>query len=180
MQPTHRGPGFTDLGRKSAVQERRCRNEIVPIHAFPYASGMPDTSQYSSRARLRAGSPQFHAFVAKFRRAPKLVLRHAGAIGADPGIVFQRLPWQRIVIAAQSQEPTKTKHSIGYMITRSTEPIFLSLARYTAVPSTLSLPIRFSHFLFTGRHPVPPLNPTNRPTPPTRGRSSDFSFLTMR
>src|SRR5882757_7012509 len=35
-----------------------------------------------------------------FRRALKLPLRHASAIAAQAGIVFQRLPWQRIVVIA--------------------------------------------------------------------------------
>src|SRR5262249_8075355 len=52
--------------------------------------------------------------VAVFRRAAKLFFGDAGPIAAEPCIVFQRLPWQRIVIIAEPQEPAETKNGIGH------------------------------------------------------------------
>src|SRR5262249_46655415 len=41
--------------------------------------------------------------VAIFRRAAQLALGHAGAIAAEPGVILQRLPGQRIMIVAETE-----------------------------------------------------------------------------
>src|SRR5664279_830884 len=53
--------------------------------------------------------------VAVFGRAFQLLLRDAGDVAAEIGIVFQRLPGQRVVVVADAQESTETQHRVGYL-----------------------------------------------------------------
>ena len=45
--------------------------------------------------------------VAVFGGSPKLFLGHAGDVAAEPSIVFERLPRQRVVIISQTRNPPK-------------------------------------------------------------------------
>lgn len=93
----------------------------------------------------------------------KLGLGDARYVAAQAGIVFERLPGQRVIIVADSQEPTKTKNGNETLpltlsiITRSIEPIGALSDPKTAVPSTLALPIRLPIFVVRQCHGILPV-----------------------
>jgi hypothetical protein len=67
--------------------------------------------------RTRAGriAPIPGVIVAELRRALELRFGDSGDIAAEVGIVFQRLPGQRIVVVANPQKSTEAQHGVGHL-----------------------------------------------------------------
>src|SRR5262249_33721412 len=65
------------------------------------------------RAVARGIAPVPVVVVAVFRRAAELVLGDAGDIAAEPRVVLQGLPRQRIVIVSDAEEAAEAEHGVG-------------------------------------------------------------------
>ena len=81
----------------------------------PFCSGYErDTVVVVHRAGAGSVRPVPAIVVAVFGRALKLLLGHAGTIATEVGVVFQRLPWQPVVVIANSEDAAEAEHGIRY------------------------------------------------------------------
>src|SRR4051812_11905418 len=85
-------------------------------------AGLCDRSRRSDRdavivvdgAGAGRGAPVPGIVVPVFRRALELGFGYAGDVAAERGIVFQRLPRQRIMIVADAKEAAERQPGIGH------------------------------------------------------------------
>src|SRR5205814_10611049 len=89
----------------------------LPRLTHPAASAVRSHHRHAvviiERTVARAIAPVPVSLVVKSRSTAKLVLGHPGPVATEPGIVFQRLPGQRIMIVAEAQEAAETENRIG-------------------------------------------------------------------
>src|SRR4030095_3937514 len=65
--------------------------------------------------RGRGVAPIPPALVGVFGGAAKLVLGNAGDVAAQVGVVFQRLPGQRIMIVADAEQAAEAEHHVRHL-----------------------------------------------------------------
>ena len=88
--------------------------------------------------------------VAVFWRTLQLLFGNAGPVATKIGVIFKRLPREGIMIVPDTKKAAKAQNRVRDLagsltiMTRSIEPICVSSAPYTEVPSTLSLPIKLT------------------------------------
>src|SRR5882757_876583 len=81
---------------------------------YPVRSDDRDAVIVVDRPRGAEVGPIPIALAAVFWCAAKLVFGHARDVAAEPCIVFQRLPGQRVMIIAESQNAAKAEHRVGH------------------------------------------------------------------